>query len=92
MTFIPDTWRQLYGANSILKGNLESAVRQLTIEQRIIDVFQNDENGKNDEHNDHHDHDDNNDDQTTNEKCEVKQELDSLGNGDDYNNHIKEHV
>lgn len=78
MTFVPDTWREIEnGANSILKGNLENAVRQLSIEQRIIDAFQNDENEIDD------------DQKTTNHE---KQELDSLGNGDDYNNHIKEHV
>lgn len=79
MTFIPDTWREVEnGANSILKGNLENAVRQLSIEQRIIDTFQNDENGKDEN-------------SKQDEKCEGKQELDNLGNGDDYN-HIKEQV
>ena len=44
MTFIPDTWQELEDeANSILRDNLENAVRQLNIEQRIINAFQDDE-------------------------------------------------
>ena len=44
MTFIPHTWHEIEDeANSILRDNLENAVRQLTIEQRIISAFKNDE-------------------------------------------------
>lgn len=44
MTFIPDTWQEMEDeANSILRDNLENAVRQLNIEQRIINAFQDDE-------------------------------------------------
>ncbi|XP_033220765.1 uncharacterized protein LOC117175219 [Belonocnema kinseyi] len=44
MTFIPDTWQEMEDeANSILRDNLENAVRQLNIEQRIINAFQDDQ-------------------------------------------------
>lgn len=36
MTFTPFTWQESENDSNILRDNLENAVRQLTIEQRVI--------------------------------------------------------
>lgn len=44
MTFMPFTWQDEENKTSrILRENLENAVRQLTIEQQVVDAFRNDE-------------------------------------------------
>lgn len=42
MTFMPSTWRGAENETShVLRDNLENAVRQLTIEQNVVDDFRN---------------------------------------------------
>lgn len=44
MTFMPFTWQDEENKTTrILRENLENAVRQLTIEQQVVDAFRNDE-------------------------------------------------
>ncbi|KZC07690.1 hypothetical protein WN55_08010 [Dufourea novaeangliae] len=44
MTFMPSTWHDAENESStVLRDNLENAVRQLTIEQKVLNAFQNEE-------------------------------------------------
>ncbi|XP_043522520.1 uncharacterized protein LOC122535228 [Frieseomelitta varia] len=44
MTFMPSTWQdEETKMSQVLRENLENAVRQLTIEQKIVDAFRNEE-------------------------------------------------
>lgn len=44
MTFTPFTWQDTESETShILRDNIENAVRQLTIEQKVVDAFRNEE-------------------------------------------------
>lgn len=44
MTFMPSTWQdEETKMSQVLRENLENAVRQLTIEQKIVDAFRNED-------------------------------------------------
>lgn len=50
MTFMPSTWQdEETKMSQVLRENLENAVRQLTIEQKIVDAFRNEETITSDE-------------------------------------------
>lgn len=46
MTFMPFTWQENENDSNILRDNLENAVRQLTIEQRVITALCDQESGE----------------------------------------------
>ncbi|XP_017752980.1 PREDICTED: uncharacterized protein LOC108545729 [Eufriesea mexicana] len=52
MTFMPLTWQDEENKmNRVLRENLENAVRQLTIEQKVVDAFSNEEAVENEDEN-----------------------------------------